>query len=124
MTYGDNNNKGAILRKGNVGNLFSTTINDIILIETLKHNLLSISLLSKIEYKIIFTNDCCMIKQNEKKDYSFKYLSVNNIYMMNLDDVSLTRTKCLVIMNKDSGLRHKCLAHVNSKSGSIPLGPI
>ncbi|XP_050919837.1 uncharacterized protein LOC127137416 [Lathyrus oleraceus] len=42
MTYGDNN-KGDMLGKGSVGNLSSIIVSDVILIEGLKHNLLSIS---------------------------------------------------------------------------------
>lgn len=42
VTYKDNN-KDAILSKGNVGNPSSNTISDVIVAEGLKHNLLSIS---------------------------------------------------------------------------------
>ncbi|XP_050896005.1 uncharacterized protein LOC127102702 [Lathyrus oleraceus] len=42
FTYGDNN-KRAILGKGSVGNPSSTTISDVMLVDGLKHNLLSIS---------------------------------------------------------------------------------
>lgn len=100
VTYKDNN-KGAILGKGSVGNPSSTIIYDIILVEGLKHNLLGISQLCDKGYKITFINNCCMIEHNEKKDYSFKDLRVNNIYMLNENDVSLTSTKCLVTMSED-----------------------
>ncbi|XP_050895540.1 uncharacterized protein LOC127102179 [Lathyrus oleraceus] len=65
VTYGDNN-KGAILGKGSVGNPSSTNIYDVILVEGLKHNLISISQLCDKGYKITFTNTCCIIEHNDK----------------------------------------------------------
>lgn len=61
VTYGDNN-KGSIFGKGSVGKPPSTTISGILLVEGLKHDLLSISQLCKKGYKITFTNSCCMIE--------------------------------------------------------------
>lgn len=52
-----------------------------------------------------------MIEHNEKENYSSKGLRVNSIYMLNLDDVSLSNTKCLVTMSEDSWLCHMRLAH-------------
>jgi len=42
VSYGDNN-QGKILGKGVVGNPSTTTIKDVMLVNGLKHNLLSIS---------------------------------------------------------------------------------
>ena len=71
VTYGDSN-KGVILGKYGVGNPSSTIIFGVILVEDLKHNILSISQVWDKGYKITFTNSCCIIEYNEKKYYSFK----------------------------------------------------
>ena len=42
VTYGDNN-KGKILCVGNIGNSINTSIENVLYVEELKHNLLSIS---------------------------------------------------------------------------------
>nr|KYP34823.1 hypothetical protein KK1_044175 [Cajanus cajan] len=61
VTYGDNN-KGKILGHGNIGNSSSSTlIENVLLVEGLKHNLLSISQLSDKGFKIEFDNTCCLI---------------------------------------------------------------
>src|SRR4051812_39432992 len=52
VTYGDNN-RGAILGKGSVGNPSTTTITDVLVIEGLKHNLLSISQCCNKDFKVI-----------------------------------------------------------------------
>ena len=111
VTYGDNN-KGAILGKGSVGNPSSTTISDVLLVEGLKHNLISISQLCDKGYKVSFSKDCCLI-ENSDKELVFKGLRVNNVYMLDLNEVSLTGAKCLVSMSEDSWLWHRRLAHVN-----------
>ena len=58
------------------------------LVEDLRHNLLSISQLCDNGYKVIFTKDCCIIEHNDKKDYMFKGLRVNNISMRVLREIS------------------------------------
>uniref|UniRef100_A0A151UG50 Retrovirus-related Pol polyprotein from transposon TNT 1-94-like beta-barrel domain-containing protein n=1 Tax=Cajanus cajan TaxID=3821 RepID=A0A151UG50_CAJCA len=61
VTYGDNN-KGRILGHGNVGNSSSQTmIENVLLVDGLKHNLLSISQLSDKGFKIEFDNTCFLI---------------------------------------------------------------
>ena len=111
VTYSDNN-KGAILGKGSVGNPSSTIISDVLLVEGLKHNLISISQLCDKVYKVSFSKDCCLI-ENSDKDNVFKGLRVNNVYMLDLNEVSLTDAKCLVSMSEDSWLWHRRLELVN-----------
>lgn len=112
VTYEDNN-IGAILDKGSVGNPSTTTISDVNLVERLKHNQLSISQLCDKGYKLIFTYTCYITEHNDKKDIVFKGVRVNNVYMPDLIDILLTSSKCLVALNDDSWLWHRRLAHVN-----------
>ena len=81
FNYGDNN-KGAILGKGSVGNPSSTTISDVLLVDGLKHNLISISQLCDKGYNVSFSKEFCIIEHNDKKDDVFKGLRVNNVYML------------------------------------------
>lgn len=66
------------------------------------------------DFKFTFTTSICYtIEPNDKKDVLFKGFRVYNIYMLKLDDVSLSRTKCLATLSKESWLLHKRLAHVS-----------
>lgn len=112
VTYGDNN-KGLILGIGSVCNPSSTTIFDVMLVDGLKHNLLSISQLCDKGFKVTFVTTCCLFEHNENRYCMFKGLRINNTYMLNLDDISLVGTKCLVIMSENSWLWHRRLTHVN-----------
>ena len=54
-----------------------------------------------------------MIEHNDNKNDVLKGWRENNVYMLDLNEVSLTSAKCLVSMSEDSWLWHRRLAHVN-----------
>jgi len=60
VTYVDNN-KGRILGRGDVGSDDSIIIKDVLLVDGLKHNLLSIGQLCDKGYKVTFKPDLCLI---------------------------------------------------------------
>ena len=72
VTFGDNA-KGKIIGQGNIGNNTSSLIENVLLVDGLKHNLLSISQLCHKGFKVIFEASHCIIKhiQNEKKPSSW-----------------------------------------------------
>ena len=67
MTFGDNG-KGRIIGHGSIGNNSSSLIENVLLVDGLKHNLLSISQLCDKGFKLIFESSHCIIKdsQNDK----------------------------------------------------------
>nr|KYP31141.1 hypothetical protein KK1_048850 [Cajanus cajan] len=85
VTYGDNN-KGRILGHGNIGNSSSLTlIENVLLVEGLKHNLLSISQLCDKGFKIEFDNTCFLICDKKTKEIRFIGKIIDNIYMLDLE---------------------------------------
>ena len=61
VTFGDNA-KGRIIGQGNIGNDTSSLIESVLLVDGLKHNLLSISQLCDKGFKVIFEASHCIIK--------------------------------------------------------------
>jgi hypothetical protein len=60
VTFGDNL-RGKIIGVGNVDNYFSAGIENVLLVDGIKHNLISISQLCDKDYKVIFDkNECIM----------------------------------------------------------------
>jgi len=112
VSYGDNN-QGKILGKGVVGNPSTTTIKDIMLVDGLKHNLLRISQFCDNGFRTTFNTQCCIIQHNDDKNTMFKGLCVDNVYVLDLDDVSSSGNKCLIAKNEDSWLWHRRLSHVH-----------
>ena len=100
VNYGDNN-KGNILVKGKVGAPPFTSIEDVLYVEGLKHNLLSISQLCDKGFKIKFTKDECLIEDEVSHEVKLKGTRINNIFMISLNDVSL-KVKCLMVNNNES----------------------
>ena len=63
VTFGDNEN-GKIIGHGSIGNNFSFPIEDVLLVDGLKHNLFSISQLCDKGFKVIFKSSHCIIKDS------------------------------------------------------------
>ncbi|RZB42673.1 hypothetical protein D0Y65_053311 [Glycine soja] len=62
VTFGDNN-KGKIMGEGNIGNQYKTQIKNVLYVDGLKHNLLSITQLCDKGFKIEFNNNCFLISK-------------------------------------------------------------
>ena len=65
VTFRDNN-KGKIIGKGTIGNKSNFFIEDILLVDGLKHNHLSISQLCDKWYIIKFESNACIIEKSHK----------------------------------------------------------
>ena len=111
VTYGDNN-KGRVLGKGKVGAPPLTSTEDVLYVEGLKHNLLSISQLCDKGFKIKFTKDECLIEDEVTHEVKLKGSRINKNFMLSLNNTSL-KVKCLMGNNNDSWLWHKRIAHIH-----------
>lgn len=105
VSYEDNN-KGKILEIGKVGMSPFTTINNVIYVEGLKHNILSISQLYDKGLKINFKKDSCIIEDEITHEIKLVRKKINNIFMISLDDLCL-KLKCLMVNNNDAWLWHE-----------------
>ena len=94
IIYGDNN-KGKILDIGNIGNSLTTLIENVLFVDGLKHNLLSINQLCDKGYKIAFNKDCLTISVSITNQIEFVGKWTGNTYMLNLDCVSSSYLTCL-----------------------------
>lgn len=78
VTFEDNN-------KGNIGNKSNLLIKNILLVDGLKHNLLSISRLCDKGYDIKFEYNAYIIEISHK-NISLIALRINNMYTIDLDE--------------------------------------
>ena len=110
VTYGDNN-KGRILGNGVIGNGSSFNIKNVLLVEGLKHNLISISQLCYKGFKVMFEpNNCLMYDVHGSIVLIGK--NVNNIYLLDLHHASLS-IHCLLTKEDGMWLWHRKLCHVH-----------
>ena len=80
------NSKGKIIGSEKVGKNLSSCIDDIMLVEGLAYNLLSISQLCDKGHKVLFDTEACTIFQPNSEIVKFTEKRVNNMYMIDLDD--------------------------------------
>jgi len=112
VTYGDNNH-GRILGRGNVGTENSTTIENVLYVEGLKHSLLSISQLCDNVYKVNFEANTCTISNETSGKVLFTSKRVNNIYLLDIMN-NYSENECLLSKSDESWLWHKKLAHIHT----------
>jgi len=112
VTYGDNN-RGRILGRGNVGIKNSTTIENVLYVEGLKHSLLSIIQLCNKGYKVNFEANKCIISDEASGKVLFTGKRVNNIYLLDIMN-NCSENECLLSKSDESWLWHRRLAHIHT----------
>ena len=110
VTYRDNN-KGRILRRRSIGDKDIVIIHDVLYVEGLRHNLLSISQLCDKGYQVIFKTNTCEICLPNTKEVMLVGKRVNNVYL--LDISSPCSIGCLLSKQDESWLWHRRIAHIH-----------
>jgi len=110
VTYEDNN-KGKILGKGTIGNENNFLIHDVLYVEGLKHNLLSISQLCDKGYQVTFRTNSCEIRLPHSKEVLLVSKRSNNVYLLNISNS--TFVGCLLTKHEESWLWHRRFAHIH-----------
>jgi len=87
-------------------------IKDVLLVDGLKHSLISISQLCDKGYKITFEPNLCLIADSKSSETILVGKRENNVYMLNVSFI----TSCmnyLLTRNDESCLWHRRLAHIH-----------
>ena len=112
VTYGDNN-KGKILGIGKVRSFSTVEIEDVLLVDGLKHNLLSISQLCDKNLKVTFEVNHCLICHASTNELVFVGKRIQNIYMVDFENTSFDSIAFLFAKNDEPWIWHKRLAHIH-----------
>ena len=111
VTFGDNV-KGRIIDQGNIGNDTSSLIESVLLVDGLKHILLSISQLCEKGFKVIFEASHCIIKDIQNDKTIFMGHRCDNVYAINISKYD-GHDRCFSSMHDQSWLCHWRLRHAN-----------
>nr|MCH9869275.1 DDE-type integrase/transposase/recombinase [Serratia marcescens] len=113
VTFGDDK-CGTIIGKGNIGKEPHTCIKDVLLVDGLKHNLLSISHLCDKGYEVYFSANKCHIIDPKSHKVCFVGTRENNIYCIDLSSIisCANANMCLSVVEDTTQLWHKRLGHV------------
>ena len=111
VTFGGNA-KRRIIGQGNIGNGTSSLIESVLLVDGLKHNLLSISQFCDKGFKVIFEALHCIIKYIQNDKIIFMGHRCDNFYAINISKYD-GHDRCFSSMHDQSWLWHKRLGHSN-----------
>jgi len=106
VTFGDNGN-GRIISIGKIKITSFTFIENVLLVDKLKHNLLSISQLCDKGFKVVFESSLCLVTNSLDSSNKFVGHRLRNIYVIDLNDLAMSSSPSLVAMNaktKESGV--------------------
>src|SRR5436190_1679759 len=93
VTFGDNN-QCKIIAIGNVGQGKNLLIENILLVDDLRHNLLSINQLYDTGYKVLFDNEACYLYYLYMKNIIAMEKRKRNIHVIDIHSVK--NNTCLI----------------------------
>ena len=100
VTFRDDS-KWKIISKGNIKIGSSSWIENVILIDGLKHNLFSISQLCDRGYKVIFDNLACNVLDRQTNTCVLSDFRENNVYMIDMPNLQCNAI-CLNAFNEEA----------------------
>ncbi|OAY43379.2 hypothetical protein MANES_08G063666v8 [Manihot esculenta] len=112
VTFGDNG-KGKIVGIGKVGKENSPILDKVLLVDGLKHNLLSVSQLCDKGCRVIFESKSCFVSRMSDNKILFVGERVENIYLIDLQAMTNQDMKCFVSISDNSWIWHRRLSHAS-----------
>jgi len=118
------NQADKIIGTGTIGNTF-ISINNMWLVDGLRHNLLSISQFCDNGYDVMFDKTNCTVVNKNDNSIVFKGNRIDNVYKINFSELVDQKVVYLISVNDKKWLWHRRLGHANwrliSKLGKLQL---
>ncbi|XP_021767741.1 uncharacterized protein LOC110732131 [Chenopodium quinoa] len=96
-----------------IGRSRSHAIDNVFLVEGLKHNLLSISQFCDKDNSVSFTSNKCRIIQNDTRNIILEGTRKGNTYIVDLNEVPNSSLTCLSVIEDDPLLWHRRFGHAS-----------
>ena len=106
--------KAKVIGLGNVGKDDSHKISDVLLVNGLTHNLLSISQFCDLDLDVIFKKNGCFVKDSSGKTI-LQGKRLGNTYVIHLKDLEDQDVKCLSSFAEDKWVWHRKLGHAHMR---------
>jgi hypothetical protein len=114
ITFGDND-KGKIKGLGEIAISNDLNISNVILVESLNFNLLSVAQLCDLDFKCIFGVDDIEIISVDGSNLIFKGFRYKNLYLVDFNTREAQLTICLITKSSIGWLWHRRLSYVGMK---------
>jgi len=112
VTFG-NGKSGTIVGIGKIGESLSNSIEDVYLVDGLKHNLLSVSQLCDKDSLVVFTSNRCLVVSMDIGDIMLRGKGHKNVYNVCISSLPQNTLTCLSALNDDAILWHKRPGHAS-----------
>ncbi|CAI0435035.1 unnamed protein product [Linum tenue] len=112
VIFGDDS-FGTIAGTGTIGKYPLPVINDVLLVEGLKHNLLSISQLCSSGNKVSFESSRCIVERVSDGMVLFVGTRHNNMYIIDLQNIDAFNEYCFAVSFQQELLWHRKLGHIS-----------
>jgi hypothetical protein len=106
------NQSGKIIGTRTIGNS-SISINNVWLVDGLKHNLLSISQFCDNGYDVMFEKTNCTVINKDDKSIVFKGMRIENVYKIHFFELFDLKVICLLSVNDKKWMWHIRLGHAD-----------
>jgi hypothetical protein len=114
ITFGDSS-QGKVLGHGKIAITIKHSIFDVLLVESLDYNLLSVSQFCEIGYNCLFTNKGVIIFKRSNSSFAFRGILRGKLYLMDFVPEEVKLDKCLIAKRNMGWLWHRRLAHVGMR---------
>ena len=115
ITFGDNS-KGKVLGYGKVAITKGMSLENVMLVESLGYNLLSINNLANIGYDSYFTRHKVMVFRSDNLELVFVGHVEGGLYVADFSQESPPLSMCLMAKVDKGWLWHRRLGHVNMRN--------
>ena len=115
IVFGDSG-KGEVVGVGKIPISNDQSISNVLLVDSLSYNLLSISQLCEMGYNCLFTNEGVQILRRDDSSIAFTGRLKGKLYLVDFTTTRVTPETCLMAKSSMGWLWHRRLAHVGMRN--------
>ncbi|WVZ96452.1 hypothetical protein U9M48_042090 [Paspalum notatum var. saurae] len=107
---------GEVIGIGNISIFNDQSISNVLLVDSLSYNLLSVSQLYEKDFNCLFTDEGVQILRREDSSIAFTGRLKGKLYLVDFTTIRVTPETCLVAKSDKGWLWHRLLAHVGMRN--------
>ena len=115
IVFGDNG-KGEVLGLGKIAISNDNSISNVLLVNSLRYNLLSVSQLCEMGYNCLFTDKGVEVYRREDSSIAFTGHLKGKLYLVNFTSNRVNPETCLMAKSSMGWLWHRRLVHVGMRN--------
>ena len=112
----ENSGKGEVIGFGNISISSKQSLSNVLLVDSLSYNLLSVSQFCEIGFNCVFTNEGVQILRREDSTIAFTGRLKGKLYLVDFTTTKVTPGTCLVAKSDLGWLWHRRLALVGMRN--------